>query len=151
MDFSKRRCAECNHKGFTLTNVHGLWHRPWKDFPSVFITEDFNVWLCNHCQAEASAAGSGEKADAAIEKSLRNQTSQFLDIIKSRSALSYEEIAKRIGVSAPYLSNLKRQKKTPSFAIWNILKMCAKYPEMMKVVLDPEYDIEAANLLLRRA
>lgn len=151
MDFSNRRCGECSHKGFTRTNVHGLWHRPWKDFPSVFITEDFYVWRCNHCQAEASAAGSGAEADAAIERSLRNQTAQFLEVIKSRSGLSYEEIARRIGVSPPYLSNLKGQKKTPSFAVWNVLKMCAKYPDMIKDVLDPEYDIEAANILLRRA
>lgn len=151
MNFSNRRCGECNHKGFTLTNVHGLWLRPWKDFPSVFITEDFNVWLCNHCHAESSAAGSGKTTDAAIEMSLRNQTSQFLEMIKARSSLSYDEIAKRVGVSPPYLSNLKRKKKTPSFAIWNVLKMCAKYPDLIKEVMDPEYDIEAANLLLRRA
>lgn len=115
------------------------------------MTEDFYVWRCNHCQAEASAAGSGAEADAAIERSLRNQTAQFLEVIKSRSGLSYEEIAKRIGVSPPYLSNLKGQKKTPSFAVWNVLKMCAKDPDMIKDVLDPEYDIEAANILLRRA
>ncbi|RYZ80554.1 MAG: hypothetical protein EOP04_25660 [Proteobacteria bacterium] len=149
MDFSIRRCGECNKRGFSLVNVHGVWHRPWKDFPSVFMTEDFHVWRCNHCQAEASAAGSGAETDAVIEKSLRNQTSQFLEIIKSRSGLSYEEIGKRIGITAPYISNLRGQKKTPSFSVWSMLKLCAKHPEMLKEVLDPDYDIEKENILLR--
>lgn len=151
MDFSNRRCGECNNRGFTLVKIHGIWERPWRDFPSVYLTEDFHVWRCNHCQAEASEAGSGAEADIAIERSLRNQTSQFLEVIKGRTGLSYEEIAKRIGISAPYLSNLRTEKKTPSFSIWNMLKMSAKHPEILKEVLDPNYDIEAANILLRRA
>lgn len=151
LDFSNRRCGECSSKGFSQVNVRGVWHRPWKDFPMVFMTEDYYVWRCKHCHAEASEAGAAAEVDAVIEKSLRHQTSQFLEIIKARSGLSFEEIARRIGVSPPYLSNLRGQKKTPSFAVWNVLKLCAKHPEMIKEVLDPEYDIEAANILLRMA
>lgn len=151
MDFANKRCGECGKRGFSQENVHGIWHRPWKDYPIVFMTQDFLVWKCKHCKAESSTAGSGAEADAAIEKSLRDQTSQFLEVIKNRTDFSFEEIATRIGISAPYLSDLRRQKKTPSFGIWNMLKMCAKHPEILRDVLDPGYDIEKANILLRQA
>jgi len=40
-------------------------------------------------------------------------------------------------------------KKTPSFHLWNVLKLLAIEPKVMIERLDPDYDISGENLLLR--
>lgn len=151
MDYSKRRCGECGNKSFSQKNVHGIWNRPWKDFPVIFMTNDHFVWTCDSCGNEGVDGSSGAETDELIEKSIRNQASQFLDVIKSKSGLNFEELAKRLGITPSYISELRKEKKTPSYSIWTMLKLCARYPEHLKDgdVLDPQYDIERANILLR--
>jgi ribosomal protein L37AE/L43A len=68
MDYSKRRCGECNQKGFKEVKIHGLWQRPWRDFPVVFITNDILLWQCEHCGSQASNGVSTTEVDFLIEK-----------------------------------------------------------------------------------
>jgi len=149
MDLSNKTCGECGAKAYTRKNMKGHWKHPWKDFPSVFFTEDLVLWSCGECGSYAVTGGDTQKIDQAAEASIRNQASQFLDIIKSKSGLSFEEIASRIGVAPSYLSSLRTKKKTPSFHLWNVLKVMAIDPKQMTDRLDPDYDIEAENILLR--
>lgn len=149
MDLSNKKCGECGARAFALKNVRGQWKHPWKDFPSVYITKDLELWVCQECGNTASTLGDPEKTDAAVETSIRDQASQFLDIIKSKSGLTFEEIATRIGVDPSWLSSLRSKKATPSFHLWNLLKVTAIDPKIMTERLDPNYDIVAQNILLR--
>lgn len=150
-DLSNRRCGECGEKGFTLEKIHGIWNRPWKDFPVVFMNKDHFVWQCNNCKNEAVSGALDGQEDALIEGVIRSQASQFLDIIKSKSGLKIDEIAKRLGFTPNHISDIRGERKTPSYSLWSMLKLCARYPEHLKDgdVLDPKFNIEDANILLR--
>ena len=149
MNMTNKRCGECGAKGFVQKNVRGLWRHPWKDYPSVHLTRDLELWVCQECGNTASTVGDAQKTDAAIEASIRDQTSQFLDIIKSKSGLKFEEIATRLGVDPSWISSLRSQRATPSFHLWNLLKVTAIDPKVMTERLDPSFDIVGNNVLLR--
>ena len=149
MDLSKKACGECGAKAYARRAVSGHWKHPWKDFPSVFVTEELVLWVCGECGCSAVTQGDAERIDSAVEASIRDQASQFLDVIKSKSGLSFEEIAGRLGVAPSYLSSLRSKRKTPSFHLWNVLKVMAIDPKQMAERLDPNLDIEAENILLR--
>ena len=150
MDLSKKKCGECGTTdAYSLKNVKGHWKHPWKDFPGVFLMVDLNLWKCKACGASAVTPGDAARIDAAVEESIRAQASQFLDVIKSKSGLSFDEIGARLGTAPSYLSSLRTMKKTPSFHLWNVLKLLAIEPKVMIERLDPDYDISGENLLLR--
>jgi len=117
--------------------------------PRVFLMVDLNLWKCKACGASAVTPGNAARIDAAVEESIRAQASQFLDVIKSKSGLSFDEIGARLGTAPSYLSSLRTMKKTPSFHLWNVLKLLAIEPKVMIERLDPDYDISGENLLLR--
>lgn len=149
MDMTKKKCGECGEKSYAYKTIYGHWEHPWKDFPSVFVTKKLELWICTSCQNYAILAGDAEKIDAAIQSSVQDQVSQFLDIIKSKSGLSFEEIALRIGYTPSYLASLKQKNKIPSFKIWNQLKSIAVDPTMELEKLSPNFDIIRKNILLR--
>ncbi len=149
MDLSNKRCGGCGAKAYARKNVKGWRDSPWKDFPGVLLTVDLVLWACRECGETASGPGDPERTDEAVEASVRDQASQFLDIIKSKSGLSFEEMARRLGVAPSWLSSIRSKKVTPSFQLWNVLKVVAIDPKLMTERMRPDYDILAENLLLR--
>lgn len=149
MDLSKKRCGNCGSRAYKLQSMTGHWKKPWKDFPSVFLTKDLDLWVCQECSAYASTPGDAEAIDFAVESSIKNQVSQFLTIIHSKSGLSYEVIASRLGYSPGYISSLKNENKLPAFKLWNQLKSISTDPLNELKKLDPDFDIIENNLLLR--
>ena len=149
MDLSNKRCGECGAKKYSRQLIRGKWNKPWKDFPSVFLTQELELWVCGSCGSHAITPGDSQKIDKAIEESIRNQISQFLELIHSKSGQTYESIAQRLGYSSAYISSLKNGNKTPAFKLWNQLKSIAIAPQTEMEKLDPNYDIIKNNLLLR--
>lgn len=149
MDLSKKRCGECGQKAFVMRSIKGLWKKPWKDFPSVFLTTNLEVWVCSDCGTFAIATGDAARIDDAVESSIRDQVSQFLNVIHSKSGLSFEVIAQRLGYSRSYISTLRRKNATPAFKLWNQLKAISINPKQEMANLDPDYDIIENNILLR--
>jgi transcriptional regulator with XRE-family HTH domain len=149
MDLSNKRCGGCGAKAYARKNVRGWRDSPWKDFPGYLLTVDLVLWTCGECGETASVSGDPERTDEAVEASIRDQASQFLDIIKSKSGLSFEEIARRLGVAPSWLSSIRSKKATSSFQLWNVLKVVAIDPKLMTERMRPDYDILAENLLLR--
>lgn len=144
-----RRCGECGEKIFKRRNLNGSVSMPWRDFPIAYVTKDLELWTCENCGNYVITAGDAEKIDAAVEASIRDQTSQFIDIIKSKSGKSLEELSAIIGISPQYLSNIRNEKRTPSFHLWNLLKIIAICPKDLIQKMDPSLDIRKENLLLR--
>ena len=149
IDFSTKKCSECGNKTYKRTEFSGKWNHPWQNYPCVFLLEDISLWACTHCKNIASIKGDAENLDRVIENSIREQTLQFIDIIRSKGQISNEKIAILIGISPSYLASLHKKKKTPSFTLWNELKAIAIAPEEMIKRLDPSWDLLKENLLLR--
>ncbi len=149
MNLNNKKCGECGHQGYERRNLKGKGAFPWKDFPVVYLTQDLELWVCGKCGNRAVLRGDSQKTDEALEASVRDQISQFIDIIKSKSGLSLEEISHKTGISYTYLSTLRNKKRTPSFQVWNYLKMIAGKPKEMLELADPGRDIRKENLLLR--
>mgnify|MGYP003683580117 CR=1 FL=1 len=149
MNLSNKRCGECGAKSYEKKAIQGKWNKPWKDFPSIFLTRDLELWVCKSCKSYAITPEDSSRIDKAIEESIQSQTAQFLEIIHSKSGQKYESIAHRLGYSSAYISSLKNKNKTPAFKLWNQLKSIAIAPESEMEKLDPDYDIIKNNLLLR--
>lgn len=149
MDLSNKRCGECGARQYQKKTMNHRWVNPWKDFPSIFLMKPLELWICGACESVAITPGDAEMIDDTLEASVRSQTSQFLEIIKSKSGLSYEAIALRLGYTSAYVSSLKNEKKTPAFKLWNQLKSIATDPKAEMAKLDPDFDIIKHNLLLR--
>ena len=133
MNLLNKRCGECGEKAYVKQSIKGQWKKPWKDFPSIFLTKQLELYMCSSCGAYVSGAGDAGKIDEAIENSIRDQVSQFLDIIHSKSGLNFETIAQRLGYSASYISTLRQKNATPAFKLWNQLK---------SISIDPSYEMK---------
>ena len=75
-----------------------------------------------------------------IERSVRGQASQFLDIIKLNSGLSSNEVAMRLSIAPSCVSRLRSGIKTPSFHLWSLFKAMASDPKVMAEHLGPRVD-----------
>jgi hypothetical protein len=149
MNLSNKRCGECGQNAYAKQSIKGQWKKPWKDFPSVFLTKSLEIWVCSACGCYASASADAARIDEALESSIRDQISQFLDVIHSKSGLTFEVIAQRLGYSASYVSTLRQRNATPAFKLWNQLKSISINPKQEMANLDPDYDIIENNILLR--
>jgi DNA-binding transcriptional regulator YiaG len=149
MELSQKRCGKCGEQTLKKINVNGVASFPWKDFPAVFITRDLELWTCASCGETAMTRGDAQRTDEAIEGTIRDQTSQFIDIIKSKAGVTGIVLAEMVGVSPTYLSSLHSGKRTPSFQLWNLLKMIAMDPTKMTSMANPHRDIRKETLLLR--
>ncbi len=149
LDLSRKICSECGKKHYERKNIVGFWDHPWADYPCVFLLNAVPLWICTNCKNVASVKGDSENLDCVIEDSIREQTSQFIEIIKAKGQISSERVAQIIGISPSYLASLHQKKKTPSFNLWNELKAIAISPEEMIKRLDPSWDLLKGKLLLR--
>lgn len=149
LDISNKKCGECGKKAYIQKEFSGKWNHPWQDFPCVFLMEKISLWTCSNCNNVASVKGDAELLDKIIENSIREQASQFIDIIKSKGNIHGEEIAHLIGISPSYLATLHKKNKTPSFNLWNELKAIAIDPKVMIKRLDPSFDLLKEKILLR--
>ncbi len=148
-DLSKKRCGECGEKAYERRAIRGHWKKPWKDFPSVFLTKQLELWVCRACKSHAVSSADAIRIDEAIDASVRDQAAQFLQVIKSKSGLKFEIIAERLGYSPNYIASLNNLNATPSFKLWNQLKSISVNPKSEMELLDPNFDIIKQNLLLR--
>lgn len=101
---------------------------PWKDFVCVDLDVSFKVKTCVNCNESILSGLEIDELDQKLEQSIRHQTSLFLDNIKNITKLSQKVIAKKIGITQSYLSDLFSRKKTPSYQIFNLLKILSNNP-----------------------
>ncbi len=84
-----------------------------------------------------------------MDASARNQSTQFIEVIKAKAGITSIKLASLIGVTSEYLSMIYNQKRTPAFQVWSLLKLIATDPIKLTAELDPGWDIRKKNLLLR--
>lgn len=101
---------------------------PWKEFTFVDLVIDKEAEVCADCGEVFLRGSEIEELDLCLEKSIRIQIANFLKIIKHESNLKQKDIAKKIGLTEAYLSDLIGKKKTPSYQIFNLIKVLANHP-----------------------
>lgn len=122
----KMNCHICNHQ-LKQSNICGYVF-PWKDFNHVQLLVGFKALLCNKCGEILIQGKDTAELDHALEKSIRIQAANFLLTIKNNLTLSQKALAKKIGLSEVYLSEIVSMKKTVSSQIFNFLKILANNP-----------------------
>lgn len=121
------KCHLCD-SNLEITDIKGTVF-PWKEFSYVKLMVSFNTLACPECGEILLKGSEGEKLDTALEKSIRMQTANFLQNIKNTSALSQKQLAKRIGITEVYFSEIISMKKTVSYQIFNYIKILANHPD----------------------
>ena len=117
-------CGECGSKKIVRQSVVGRVFR-WKDYSSVLNTYPLELKVCGNCQNIITRAGEGELIDTAIKASIAQQINLAISKIKSINNCDQKEIARRLGVTPEYLSEVKNAHSTPSFQFFNFLKTLA--------------------------
>jgi DNA-binding transcriptional regulator YiaG len=145
----KLRCGECGERKFHRQNVRGKFSTPWRDFPRAYLTKDLSILVCAQCNNYAIAGDDAERMDLAMNASVCDQASQFIEVIKAKANITGIKLASLIGITPEYLSMISNGKRTPSFQVWNLLKIIATDPVKLTTELDPTWDIRKFNLLLR--
>ncbi len=143
----KIRCAECGKRGFSTKNLKNKFSTPWADYPLAFLTTDLELSVCDHCGNYRITGDEGEKIDSAMEASVRSQASFFTKKIQKEAKISGKQLALILGISPEYLSKILNEKKTPSFSVWNFLKIIATDPVKITEELDPKWDFRNQEAL----
>ena len=123
-------CPECKVSLDKINLCHS--ELSWKDFKNVTLNSDYLVTGCSECGEFFLSKGDSKKIDELLEGSIREMTSQFVGRIKKTCKEPQKVIAKRIGLTEVYLSELISKKKTPSYHIFNYLKVLANHGEVLK-------------------
>lgn len=105
---------------------------PWKDFYFVEIDEDLILKTCSKCDEVFLTGSDTNKLDKAKEKAIKNQAYFFLNKIKDTWGISQKELAKRVGITEAYLSDIANKKKVVSFQLFNLIKVLANNKETEK-------------------
>lgn len=114
-----------------------------------YLTKELELPVCGNCGNYAIVDDEAERMDLAMEASVRDQASQFIDIIKAKAGIKGTNLASLLGVTPEYISMLSNKKNTPSYLIWSMLKLVATDPKRLTAELDPSRDIRKENLLIR--
>ena len=123
-------CPECKDSLDEINLRH--FDLSWKDFKKVRLDSDFPVTGCPGCGEFFLTKGDSKKIDMLLEDSIRKITSDFLGRIKKACSQPQKVIARKIGLTEVYFSELISGKKTPSYQTFNYLKILANHPETLK-------------------
>jgi transcriptional regulator with XRE-family HTH domain len=143
------KCHICN-SDLKITDIKGTIF-PWKDFNFVELLTSFNSLSCQQCGETIISATDTELLDEALENSIRIQTATFLQQIKQTSKLSQKELAKKMGITEVYFSEIISRKKTVSYQIFNYFKLLAKSPNNLNDLNyfernNSKYNLQAAKI-----
>lgn len=134
-----RRCGDCGSREIKKVSASGMSF-PWKDFPSISITNsDLKLLKCAICGNVMQLASDSEAIDGAIVQSIIQQTRGFIDRVILKEECTQVELARNhLGITPEHLSVIKSGKQIPSFQLFTLLKILALTPNGYKVS-SPEY------------
>lgn len=133
-----KRCGECASKNIKETNLKGK-RFPWKDYPSVLLSQDFKAQTCQDCGELILRGSDSANFDKAIKTSIHDQVIVFIETILGREKnVSQANLATRLGLTPEYLSEIKSGRKQPGFGVFNFLKTLALDARAFKEA-EPEF------------
>lgn len=136
---SAKRCGECGSTNLKLANQKGKPF-PWKDYPAVFLSRDYEVLECAQCGNTVESGKDVAKLSELLQETVVEQTQTFIEGILIREGCKQTELASHIGVTPEHLSEIKSGRKQPSFQTYNFLKTLALENRSFRVS-DPQYNV----------
>jgi hypothetical protein len=127
-----KRCGSCGSNNL-ISSKENIVSLPWKDYPSVLITDDDSIMICKDCGKTVFPASQGKMVDELVIKSINAQVNHFIKIITQREKCGPKEIAEHLGIGREYLSEIISGIKTPKFQTFNFLKTLAFSKNSFKV------------------
>ncbi|XGC79835.1 hypothetical protein ACES2L_10885 [Bdellovibrio bacteriovorus] len=124
-----------------LTNIIGSIF-PWKDFPEVELQFEYHALKCNGCGEMLLSTTQIKEIDELLERSIRKQLSENIEHLKKVSGLKQKTLAKKLGLTEVYLSEMISAKKTPSLQMFNYFKLLTLHPEHVNLLNKFTCDID---------
>jgi transcriptional regulator with XRE-family HTH domain len=128
----KRLCAECGRREVAPLPRSGRTS-PYKNFTALPIPSDLEIPTCSHCGAEWIGAMDAERIDAALEKEAAAVLSRLAReaIAAIGETITQGALEERLGLSAGYLSKVKRGREVPSPWLVSALALLAVRPKRL--------------------
>lgn len=126
-----RRCGECGSSDISIKNIKGQ-HFLFKEYRKVPLLEDYSVRVCNNCGNSILSNKNIWELNELLEKSIRILVEKSIAEIVECNDLKQMDVAKMLGQTPQYISNMKSGTKLPSFATLSLLKIYSKYPSIME-------------------
>jgi len=120
------KCPECGGQ-LRDTNLKGQFF-PWKDFPQVVLLSDFFAPQCEHCREIIFKGSQLRSLDEALEASVRERMASNIAALKEKFSETQKDMARKIGVSKEYFSELVSQRKSASLVLFNLFKVLSVFP-----------------------
>lgn len=117
-----KRCGECGSKNIVLQNIKGASF-PYKSFPSVELTKDLELYVCDECKNIIYGPRDVSRLDQAIESTIQEQSKIFIENILEKTNWNQVEMADYLGFSKVYISEVKNCKKVLEYKTYCYLKV----------------------------
>jgi hypothetical protein len=118
-------CEVCNPKEIKEKKHYGPF--AYRDFPGIRLITPIQLRTCGKCGEIFLKSRDSKEVDQACEGTIIGDTQKFIGRLVERHGTSQAYIAKNLlGISAVYLTELKKGDKIPSYALYNLLKLLAK-------------------------
>ncbi len=127
-----KRCGSCGSNNL-ISSKENTVSLPWKDYPSILITEESCLMACKDCGEAVFSASQGKVVDELVKNSINSQFKLFIKIIIQREKCGTKKIAEHLGIGREHLSEIKNGMKTPKFQTFNFLKTLAFSKNSFKV------------------
>jgi NMD protein affecting ribosome stability and mRNA decay len=128
----KRLCASCGKREVEPRAVIGRTSS-FKNFAALPLPNDLRIPTCGHCGAEWIGAKDAERIDAALEKEAAASLSRLAReaIAAIAETVTQGTLEQRLGLSAGYVSKLKRGHEVPSPWLVSALVLLAVRPNRL--------------------
>lgn len=121
-------CTNCEKKTVEIGNLKGSLFK-WKGLHPIKIGENFNTKICTSCGDFSIKRKDVGKFDEIISHSVTRVTVELLETIAEVTKASDRLIAKKIGITPQYMSEIKTGKKLPSSTLFSLIKLSALHVE----------------------
>ena len=125
------RCGQCGHKEFNVQNVRDKFVMPWKDFPNVLLTEDFDMPVCIKCGNHIITGDAVMALNDAMRISLQKTTSALIRSICDKYEMTLRELSYLTGLTPQYVSMMLNLKKVPAYQLVKLLEIIYAHPEIL--------------------
>ncbi|HEY3411765.1 MAG TPA: helix-turn-helix domain-containing protein [Armatimonadota bacterium] len=127
-----RLCAECGKRAVEPLAKAGR-RTLYRNFPDLEIPADLEIPTCSNCGAEWIDSHTAARIDAALAKVAAERLGKLArEAIETLTTdLSQTELEKQLGLSAGYLSKVKRGRESPSAQLVGLLALLASRPRRL--------------------
>lgn len=139
----KPKCGNCGSKKVESKDQYSKGF-PFRDYPLVFLETNLKIKECLDCGELVISLKDSKNLNEAILNSINININKYINIFKERG-IKQKELAKILGVSPEYLSEIKSGRKQPAFLLFNFLKTLAYSKESLEIAT-PDFNTTKEKL-----